>query len=329
MPYTLVGDGEMSIVPEGYDPKHPVGTGAFKYESFSPGEQSTFSRNDNYWRSGQPYFDSVVISDYSDETAQVNALLSNAADCADQLSIASVATLKAGNKTVKIWPGPGWVPFTMRLDVAPFNDVRVRQAMRLVVDRPQMNEAVFGGHGLIGNDLFGISQSDYDTSLPQRVQDIPQAKSLLKKAGQENLTTTLVTAPIRTGAPQMATVIKQQASAAGITINLDSITATAFFGPNYLKWTFAQDWWSGYPYLRQVGYSMVPGAPWDETHWNTSEYGAEVSQLVQVGAEHRRPDQAGRHRLRDADDGLHRRWLYHPGLQPGDRRPSEQHRRGP
>ncbi len=273
LPITLIGDGEMSIVPEGYNPKKPVGTGAFKYESFTPGSTSTFTRNDNYWRTGEPYFDSVVITDYADETAQVNALLSNAADCADQLSNASIATLKAGGKTVKIWEGPGWVPFTMRLDAAPFSDNRVRQAMRLVVDRAQMREVVFGGYGLIGNDIFGINGADYDTSIPQRSQDIAQAKSLLKKAGQENLTVTLVTAPIKTGAVSMATVLKQQASAAGITINLSSITSTSFFGPNYLKWAFAQDWWSGYPYIRQAGYSMVPGAPWDETHWNTSSYG--------------------------------------------------------
>jgi peptide/nickel transport system substrate-binding protein len=273
MPLSLLGDGEMSIVPVGYDPKNPVGTGAFKYESFTPGVTSTFVRNDNYWVSGQPYFDAVVMDDFADETSQVNALLSNDADAADQLSIASVQSLKNGGKTVIIWEGPGWVPFTMRVDQPPFNDVRVRQAMRLIVDRPQMRELVFGGYGLLGNDIFGIDGPDYDTSIPQRTQDIDQAKSLLKAAGHEGLTTTLVTAPIKTGAVQMATVFKQQASAAGVTVNLSSITSGAFFGPNYLKWTFAQDWWSGYPYMRQVGYSMVPGAPWDETHWAQSSYG--------------------------------------------------------
>ncbi len=162
----------------------------------------------------------------------------------------------------------------MRVDQAPFNDVRVRQAMRLLMDRDQIRELVFGGYGELGNDVFGINQVDYDTALPQRTQDIEQAKSLLSAAGHSNFTTTLVTAPIKTGAVQMATVFKQQAAQAGVTINLNSITSGAFFGPNYLKWTFAQDWWSGYPYMRQVGYSMVPGAPWDETHWATSQYGA-------------------------------------------------------
>jgi peptide/nickel transport system substrate-binding protein len=280
--WSLVGNGETSIVPEGYDPKNPVGTGPFKFESFTPGTQSTFTRNPNYFISGEPYVDKVVIDDYTDESSQVNAVLSGQATCCDQLSIESVDVLRSGGKIANIWSGPGWVPFTMRLDVPPFNDPDVRMAMRLVVDRPEMQKLVYGGNGFLGNDIFGRTDPEYDTAIPQRQQDIAQAKYLLKKAGKEGLTTTLVTAPIRTGAVQMATVLKQQASAAGITINLNSITSTTFFGPNYLKWTFAQDWWSGYPYLRQAGYSMVPGSPWDETWWSTSPYGAKYLSLYKT-----------------------------------------------
>ncbi len=279
LPVALIGNGEMSIVPVGYDPKHPVGTGPFVYKSFTPGQQSVFTRNDNYFLSGQPYLDEVVIVDYSDQASAINALLSGQATCVDQLAFSSVATVKGGSKVANVWPGPGWVPFTMRLDQAPFNDPDVRMAMRLVVDRPQMQKIVYGGDGFLGNDVFGISYPDYDSALPQRHQDIPKAKYLLKKSGHEGLTVQLVTSDIATGAIEAATVLKQQASAAGITINLNTVTSTTFFGPNYLKWTFAQDWWSGYPYLRQAGYSMVPGAPWDETHWDTSPYGPKYLSL--------------------------------------------------
>jgi peptide/nickel transport system substrate-binding protein len=273
LPFSLIGNGEMSIVPVGYNPKNPIGTGPFKYKSFTPGTSSTFLRNPHYFISGQPYVDKMVIDDYADETAQVNALLANQATCCDQLSFDSVAQVKSGSMVANIWKGPGWVPITMRIDVPPFNDVRVRQALRLAVDRPQLQQTVYGGYGFLGNDIFGRADPEYDTSIPQRQQDIPQAKHLLKKAGKEGLTVTLVTANIRTGAVPMATVFKQQASAAGININLNSLTQNGFWA-NYLKWPFAQDWWSGYPYLRQVGYSMVPGAPWDETHWTKSPYEA-------------------------------------------------------
>ena len=324
LPITLIGDGEMSIVPEGYNPKKPVGTGAFKYESFTPGSTSTFTRNDNYWRTGEPYFDSVVITDYADETAQVNALLSNAADCADQLSNASIATLKAGGKTVKIWEGPGWVPFTMRLDAAPFSDNRVRQAMRLVVDRAQMREVVFGGYGLIGNDIFGINGADYDTSIPQRSQDIAQAKSLLKKAGQENLTVTLVTAPIKTGAvsdghrPQAAgerrgdhdqpqldhqhLVLRPELPEVGLCPGLVERLPLHSSGR-----------------LLDGARSALGRDPLEHELVRT-----EVLQHLQGSTSYRRPDEASRARKRDADDGLQLRRLHHPGVQPRDRGPGEQ-----
>ena len=83
--------------------------------------------------------------------------------------------------------------------MAPFNDVRVRQAMRLLVDRKQMLDLVFKGNGTIGNDITSRWDPAYDTSIPQREQDIEQAKSLLKAAGHENLTVELSTADIAMG----------------------------------------------------------------------------------------------------------------------------------
>ena len=72
------------------------------------------------------------------------------------LSADVIAVVESQGKNVLISDGGGWNPFTMRVDTAPFNDVRVRQAMRLVIDRPQMMEILFGGTGTLGNDVFGI-----------------------------------------------------------------------------------------------------------------------------------------------------------------------------
>ena len=157
-------------------------------KSFTPGQQSVFVRNPNYWEDGAdgkplPYLDEVVITDYSDETSQVNALISGAVDCIDLLSYESIAPLKAGGQEYLVSDGGSWVPFTMRVDVAPFNEVDVRQAFRLIVNRPQMLEHVFGGYGLVGNDIFAIEDPEYDHAIPQRVQDIEQAKFLLNKHG--------------------------------------------------------------------------------------------------------------------------------------------------
>ena len=70
-----------------------------------------------------------------------------------------------------------WVPFTMRVDAAPFSDVRVRQALRLIVDRQQMIDQALNGFGILGNDLYSPFDPAYARDLPQRTQDIASSTS--------------------------------------------------------------------------------------------------------------------------------------------------------
>jgi peptide/nickel transport system substrate-binding protein len=260
------------IIPVGYNLKHPVGTGPFKYQSFTPGVTSTFVRNNNYWDEGpgpvkRPYVDTLVINDFAEESSQVDALLSGAVDCIDNLSQGSISAIESAGQKVLIAKGGEMTPITMRIDVPPFNDVNVRQAIRLCVDRPQMLQHVFGGYGTLGNDITSIWDPEYDSAIPQRHQDIAQAKYLLKKAGREDLTVTLVAAPIAQGTLGMAQVLQQQAKQAGITINIQQVTSDALFGPNYLKWVFSMDYYSFNYYFPQVGLSFLPTSLFNETHF--------------------------------------------------------------
>jgi peptide/nickel transport system substrate-binding protein len=260
------------VVPVGFDPKKPNGTGPFKYQSFTPGQRSVFVRNDSYWRSGVPYIDSLTIIDFSDSASLQNALVTGVVHGAGALEGPQITALKSspGVKTVVSHTG-AITPFTMRVDQAPFNDVRVRQAMRLLVDRQQLINSALNGYAVVGADVSSPYDPDYDTSL-QRAQDIPQAKHLLKLAGQQNLTVQLVTSAVATGTVAMATVLQQQAKAAGITINLKTVDPTTFFGPNYLHWTFSQDFYNYSPYLAQVAQSLLPTSPFNETHWHLPRY---------------------------------------------------------
>ena len=268
------------VVPVGFDLDKPIGTGPFKYESFTAGQQSTFVKNENYWESGLPYIDKLVISDFPDEVSQVNALGSGTLEVIDLLSSYSIVAVRSGGNNVIITRGGGYTPFTMRVDQPPFDDVRVRQAFRLICDRDAMLRTVFSGYGKIGNDVFGLWDAVYDTKLPRRVQDIEQAKSLLAKAGHSHLSVTLVTSAIGSGTVQVAQVLKQQAAAAGVTVNLKEVTSSEFFGPNYLSWTFAQDYWNYYPYFSNVLQGTLAGAPFNECHTNNAAYTSLYKQAV-------------------------------------------------
>ncbi len=271
-PESLANNITVYVLPQGFDPKTPIGTGPFKLQSFTPGQQTILAKNENYWNAPLPYLDQVIMTDYADETSQVNALLSSSVDVVNLLSQSTIGTVTGSGKKVVISDGGGWNPFTMRVDQAPFNDVRVRQAFRLAVDREKMLQTVFGGHGTIGNDIFAIWAPEYDHSIPQRQYDPEQAKSLLKAAGHDSLSLTLVTGDIAQGVINMAQVYAQQAAPAGINAKLDQVTVTDFYGPNYLKWVFAQDYWYYSPYFPQVNQATLPGSPFNETHFNNSKY---------------------------------------------------------
>ena len=260
------------VVPVGFDVKHPVGTGPFRFGTFSPGVQSSFPRFDNYWQHSHPYVDSLLITEYANETSQLDALQSGQEDVIGLLSPSSITSARTNGGQVVVSRGEGWNPFTMRVDVPPFHDNRVREAMRLIVDREEMLGAVFSGYGTLGNDVFTIFDSTYDHSLPQRHQDIPRAKALLKAAGAEGLHVQLVTSAIAQGVVQSAQVFAQQAQAAGVTVSLNNVTPTAFYGANYLKWTFAQDDWVYVPYLVQVSQATLPSAPFNECHFDDPQY---------------------------------------------------------
>jgi peptide/nickel transport system substrate-binding protein len=258
------------IVPEGYsrEDKEQVGTGPFKLQSFEPGKQSVHVRHPNYWREGKPYLDQVTIIDIDDAAARVNALIAGQVDAAVDVPFAQVPVVSA-NKALVLFEneGGGWLPLCMRIDTPPFDDVRVRQAFRLIVDRDQMVKQAFAGHARVANDLYGVFDAAYPSDLAQRKQDIEQAKSLLQAAGKSGLTVELVTSDQATGMNDMCKVFAQQAKAAGVTVNLKIVDGATFYGDQYLKWTFAPDFWGTRGYLSQVAAGSLPSSPYNETHW--------------------------------------------------------------
>jgi peptide/nickel transport system substrate-binding protein len=259
------------IVPVGYERKGPlkwVGTGPYKIQSFTPGQQSVAVRNENYWRpaSDGPWFDQVTVTDFADSAAQVNALLAGQLDAITDIPFAQIDTAKAQGISILEGNGGGWLPLCMAIDLDPFTDVKVRQAFRLMADRPALLEQVLSGHGRVANDLFAPFDACYSSDLAQREQDIEQAKSLLKSAGKDGMTVDLHTTNGAAGMVDSANVFASQCKAAGVTVNVKN--DPNYYGDQYLKLPFSVDFWGTRGFLPQVGLGMLPPpCPYNETHW--------------------------------------------------------------
>ena len=271
-----------SMVPEGYDPKEPDGTGPFKLKSFTPGVQSVVERFDGYWDGKGAYLDSVEIINMAEESTQANALRAGQVDMIDYLSSESANVLRAAGLKVVIAKSGGWTPITMRTDTAPFSDVRVRQALRLLIDRKKMNQILFGGEGLIGNDVFSIYDAMYDHSLPQREHDLDQAKSLLKQAGQSDLELEIISTDVYPTMRRTAQIFAAQAKEAGVNVKIRFQTSSEFFAQSYLTAPLSQDWWYYLPYLVTASQATIPGAPFSATHFADDEYNKLFKEAISV-----------------------------------------------
>jgi peptide/nickel transport system substrate-binding protein len=223
-------------------------------------------RNPNYWRGdGAPYFDQVTITDFTDSTAQINGLKGGQIDAMTDLPPGQVDAIKASGVEVLNSQTGGWIPLCMAIDMPPFDDVRVRQAFRLIIDRQQILDQIGNGYGQIANDLYAPFDEGYNSDLPQRERDIDQAKSLLKQAGKEGLTVDLHTTNGASGMVELASVFATQAKDAGVTVNVKN--DPNYYGDAYLKLAFSVDFWGTRGYLNQVQQGSLPTSPYNETHW--------------------------------------------------------------
>jgi peptide/nickel transport system substrate-binding protein len=221
--------------------------------------------------------------EFADPTARVNALLGGTVDAISDLPSTRVAAVSgAGAKVLDAHTG-AWQPYTMRIDVKPFNDVRVRQAFRLIVDRPAMISQAYDGYGSLGNDMY--APFDPGTpQLPQRHQDLAKAKSLLKAAGYGGgLTVTLTTSDaVGSNAVAAARLFAEQAKGAGVRVNVNKVDSSVFYGKQYLAWPFAQDFWYTRNYLAQTAVGTLPRAPFNETHWKNATWLALVQEAFKT-----------------------------------------------
>jgi peptide/nickel transport system substrate-binding protein len=252
----------------------PVGTGPFMFESFTVGERSLCRRNPNYWEEGKPYVDEWEDISIDDNAARLNALLAGEVDMISQIPFAQAkAQQERGEIQVITAESPAIQVFLMAVDIAPFDDVRVRQAFRLIPDRQALIDRALFGFASVGNDLPGKGLPFFAEDLAPREQDLQQAASLLGQAGKENLRVTLHTSDIVPGFVEAATLFAEQAKGAGVTVEVKREPANAYFDTSllYTKLDFAQSFWTFSSIPLWYEQALLSDAVWNETHWRKKE----------------------------------------------------------
>jgi peptide/nickel transport system substrate-binding protein len=254
-----------------------IGTGAFRLKSQNK-QRAELVRFGSYW-GGKPPLDAVVITFYTNPAPMVLALRAGQLDLVNQMSPQQARAFRNSSKyRVYTVPVSSHNMFGMRVDRDPFRDARVRRAVALTLNRPDIINRVLLGTGTVGNDSpFFPGFPSTDKSTKQRKQNLELARALLKAAGQENLKFTITTHN-QFDVPDYAAAIQAAGRQAGIDINLDVMTYDDYYaavgGGNYATTT---PWLNATATITEYGARGVPNlyltaAYMTDGVWNASKY---------------------------------------------------------
>ncbi|ANW21952.1 ABC transporter substrate-binding protein [Streptomyces clavuligerus] len=219
------------------------GTGPFRLDWFRSGN-ARLVRNEK-WHGGEVLLDAIEVKLFESPQAMANALLAGQIDLASNAGAVAARTAER-RKDIQIVRRPDdmAMPIVMRAASGPFADPRVREALRLCVDREAMVRQVLSGYGTVGNDIMGTGDPAYAKDLPRRTRDLARAKSLLKEADFDTAKTyRLMTTEDVPGLAESATLFATQAREAGVKVEVVKQESASFYADTWLKGDLYTTYW--------------------------------------------------------------------------------------
>ena len=207
----------------------PVGSGPYKFVEWKPQDHITLVANEQYWKKGCPKIKNVTLTPISETTTRVVGLESGRIDIADHIPVGQVAALKKEKFIVKPTQPNGYNLIAFNESAKPFNDKRVRQAMVLALNRPEIVKFVWYGYNKLVNGPIIPESWAYDPKVRNNKQDIPQANKLLAEAGYPNGFEFTFSFEADENVKKFVEVANQQWAAVGIRGKLSSKEWGAFF----------------------------------------------------------------------------------------------------
>lgn len=223
-----------------------IGTGPYKFVSWEPKGDLVLERNADYW-GGAPHWENVVRKEIPNDASRVAALQSGEVDLINYVPATDYAAMQNDSRLdtfiadsvyiLNITPNvKDTLPVKAKvdgveIDANPFQDLRVREAMDLAINREILSDVVLEGLGKPANQLMPATFFGGSTDLPAREYDLERAKALLAEAGYPNgfevdFACTNNRLP---GDAAVCEALSQMWARAGLTVNANALNGTVFF----------------------------------------------------------------------------------------------------
>jgi peptide/nickel transport system substrate-binding protein len=253
---------------------NPIGTGPFRLTRFTVGERATYERRDDWW-GGEVHLDGIDYIDHGDDpAAPLAALASDQVDLLYRLNVEQVPAARGIPNLVLYDAATAQTGVArMKVDVAPFDNVKVRQAIQACIDHQRLLDIAYQGLGVPGEDhhVAPIHPEYADIGAP--TQDYDKAKALLAEAGFENglkITIDCVAQP--TWEPNTCQALVEMLKPAGIDLTVNIMPGGTYWD----RWTatpFGFTSWTHRPLGTQVlSLAYRSGVPWNESSYSNPEF---------------------------------------------------------
>jgi dipeptide transport system substrate-binding protein len=205
----------------------PVGTGPFQFVDYQLDTVIRYSAFPDYWDGKQP-IDDLIFAITTDASVRAQRLIAGECDIMPYPAPADLEALKAdANLTVQEQEGLNIGYLAYNTTQAPFDDVRVRKALNMAVDKEAIIDAVFDGNATPAVNPIPPTMWSYNTAIEDDAYDPEAAKALLAEAGIENLSMKVwampVSRPYNPDARRMAELIQADYAAIGVTAEIVSM----------------------------------------------------------------------------------------------------------
>jgi peptide/nickel transport system substrate-binding protein len=280
--------------------KNVNGTGPFRLTDFVSGNSNTYEKNANYWGTEVvnekefklPYIDKLVYRIIRDEATRITALRTGKVDVMETIRWQDAETLKKSVPALKWnrWLATSGTFLAMRVDTKPFDDIRVRRAMNMAVNKEEIIKAYYNGNA----ELFAYPEHpDYGAYFrplaqqPASVQELfkydpAKAKKLLAEAGYPNgFTFKTQVCSCNADHMDLLPLISAYLEQVGVKMEIQTMEYAAFLSAMTTQ-TNAPGFFMNNGHTnptRTLHKSFVFGQVWNPSQWNDKAFSAKMDQV--------------------------------------------------
>lgn len=208
--------------------KHPTGTGPYKFESWTPGQEVVLVKNDSYW-GGQPKLDKVVFKTVPEDTTRIAMVETGEAQVAEQLPVTEVDRVtNSSSMTLGRYASFSSDHIGINTKKKPFDDIRVRQAIALAVDKDSIIKGVYNDVGKIAHSSVIPTMVGYSENVKDTEYNLEKAKQLLAEAGYASGLKATIYLNDNKARINVAEVLQQQLKQIGIDLQVKVLEFGAY-----------------------------------------------------------------------------------------------------